>query len=172
MMPVAAYNLLQSISILATCSRNFATQCVDGLRATDRGPAAVERGLMTTTGLAPRIGYDAAAAIAKEAYASGRTIREVARERTDLSEDELTALLDPEAMTMPGRSPPPPLVTPRTAGFPVPAGSPASLEPARRRTGPAAPAAEASLAAPASPDPRQSAHALAEPCTNRTGRES
>jgi fumarate hydratase class II len=104
MMPVAAYNLLQSISILATCSRNFATQCVDGLRATANGPDAVERGLMTTTGLAPRIGYDAAAAIAKEAYASGRTIREVARERTDLSEDELTALLDPEAMTMPGRS--------------------------------------------------------------------
>ena len=58
---------------------------------------------MTTTGLAPRIGYDQAAAIAKEAYASGRTIREVARERTGLSEEELTTLLDPEAMTMPGR---------------------------------------------------------------------
>ena len=103
MMPVAAYNLLQSISILATSSRNLAAQCVDGLRATSNGPDAVERGLMTTTGLAPRIGYDAAAAIAKEAYASGRTIREVAREKTDLSEDELTTLLDPEAMTMPGR---------------------------------------------------------------------
>jgi fumarate hydratase class II len=104
MMPVAAYNLLQSISLLGASARNLATRCVDGLRATPNGPAAVERGLMTSTGLAPRIGYDATAAIAKEAYASGRTVREVARERTDLSEEELTALLDPEAMTMPGRT--------------------------------------------------------------------
>jgi fumarate hydratase class II len=103
MMPVAAYNLLQEISLLATSARNLATQCVDGLRATENGPASVERGLMTGTGLAPRIGYDSTAAIAKEAYASGRTVREVARERTDLSEEELTELLDPEAMTMPGR---------------------------------------------------------------------
>ncbi|MBJ7609934.1 MAG: class II fumarate hydratase [Candidatus Dormibacteraeota bacterium] len=103
MMPVAAYNLLQSISLLASSSRNFAGQCIDGLRATDNGPASLERGLMTCTGLAPRIGYDAAAAIAKEAYASGRTVREVARETTDLTDDELTSLLDPEAMTVPGR---------------------------------------------------------------------
>jgi fumarate hydratase class II len=103
MMPVVAYNLLQSVSILANASRNFATQCVDGIAATDNGPAMVERGLMTCTGLAPRIGYDAAAAIAKEAYASGRTVREVAREKTDLTEDELTDLLDPEKMTAPGR---------------------------------------------------------------------
>ena len=103
MMPVAAYNLLQSISLLANSARNLATRCVDGLRATDNGPALVERGLMTTTGLAPRIGYDQAAAIAKEAFASGRTVREVARERTGLSDDELNTLLDPEAMTMPGR---------------------------------------------------------------------
>jgi fumarate hydratase, class II len=104
MMPVVAYNLLQSISLLAAGSSNLATRCVDGLRATENGPAAVERGLMTCTGLVPRIGYDAAAAIAKEAYASGRTVREVARERTDLTEEELRVLLDPEAMTMPGRS--------------------------------------------------------------------
>ena len=103
MMPVAAYNLLQSISLLATSASNLATRCVDGLLATENGPAGVERGLMTCTGLVPRIGYDAAAAIAKEAYASGRTIREVARERAGLSEDELTTLLDPEAMTVPGR---------------------------------------------------------------------
>jgi fumarate hydratase, class II len=103
MMPVAAYNLIQSISLLAASARNLATQCVDGLRATENGPAGVERGLMTATGLVPRIGYDAVAAIAKEAYASGRTVREVARERTDLTEEDLTALLDPEAMTAPGR---------------------------------------------------------------------
>jgi fumarate hydratase, class II len=105
MMPVAAYNLLQSISLLANSARNLATRCVDGLRATANGPAGVERGLMTSTGLTPRIGYDAAAAIAKEAYASGRTVREVAKERTDLSEEELTTLLDPQTMTMPSRSP-------------------------------------------------------------------
>ena len=103
MMPVAAYNLLQSVSLLAASARNFAAQCIDGIKATENGPNGVERGLMTGTGLAPRIGYDATAAIAKEAYASGRTVREVARERTDLTEDELTELLDPEAMTEPGR---------------------------------------------------------------------
>jgi fumarate hydratase class II len=104
MMPVAAYNLLQAISLLAAGATNVATRCVDGLRATENGPAAVERGLMTGTGLAPRIGYDATAAIAKEAHASGRTVREVARERTDLTEEELRQLLDPESMTTPGRA--------------------------------------------------------------------
>jgi fumarate hydratase class II len=103
MMPVAAYDLLDAVSLLAAASQNLAVQCVDGIAATGNGPALVERGLMTTTALAPRIGYDAAAAIAKEAFTSGRTIREVARERTDLSEDELKSLLDPEAMTVPGR---------------------------------------------------------------------
>jgi fumarate hydratase class II len=62
----------------------------------------VERGLMTCTALAPVIGYDAAAAIAKEALASGRTVREVAREKTELSEEQLTELLDPARMTEPG----------------------------------------------------------------------
>ena len=103
MMPVVAYNLLQSVSLLANSASNFALQCVDGITATENGPAMVERGLMTCTGLAPRIGYDAAAAIAKEAFASNRTVREVAREKTDLTEAELTELLDPEKMTAPGR---------------------------------------------------------------------
>lgn len=103
MMPVAAYAVLQSISLLATSSRNLAVQCVDGITATDNGPALVERGLMLCTALVPRIGYDAAAAIAKEAYAAGRTVREVARERSGLSDAELDVLLDPAAMTEPGR---------------------------------------------------------------------
>ncbi|HEX5503184.1 MAG TPA: class II fumarate hydratase [Thermomicrobiales bacterium] len=102
MLPVAAYNLLQSIAILATASANFAAQCVEGLRATTRGPEMVEQGLMIGTALAPRIGYDAAAEIAKAAAKSGRTIREVARERTDLTDAELNALLDPAGMTEPG----------------------------------------------------------------------
>ena len=102
MMPVAAYNLLQAIELLAAGARNFAERCVDGLQATERGPELVERGLGMATGLAPIIGYDAAAEIAKEAAASGRTIREVAQERTGLSDEDLRRALDPASMTEPG----------------------------------------------------------------------
>jgi fumarate hydratase class II len=70
-MPIVAYDLLQSIAILAHASRNLATQCVDGLKATEKGPEMVERGLAICTSLAPIIGYDAAAAIAKEAGYGG-----------------------------------------------------------------------------------------------------
>lgn len=102
MMPVAAYNLLQSISLLAASANNFADQCVSGIQATQVGPQMVERGLMLGTALTPAIGYDAAAAIAKRASATGRTIREVAREETELSDQELDLLLDPSEMTRPG----------------------------------------------------------------------
>ena len=101
MMPVAAYNLLQSIALLAAAANNFAVQCVQGIQATAVGPAMVEKGLMLGTALAPAIGYDAAAAIAKEAAASGQTIREVARLRTALADPELARLLNPEEMTKP-----------------------------------------------------------------------
>jgi len=101
MMPVAAHALLESIGILASATVNFATRAVDGITSTANGPRLVEQGLMTCTGLAPRIGYDRAARIAKEAFASGRTVRQVAREQTDLTDDELNRLLDPEAMTEP-----------------------------------------------------------------------
>ncbi|HEY1293733.1 MAG TPA: aspartate ammonia-lyase, partial [Chloroflexota bacterium] len=67
-------------------------------------PDIVESGLMLVTALAPEIGYDAAAALAKEAYATGRTIRDLARERTTLSEADLDRILDPAAMVEPGRS--------------------------------------------------------------------
>lgn len=102
MMPVAAYNVLQSITLLASASANFARQCINGLTATEKGPEMVERGLAICTALVPRIGYDAAAKIAKEAQSSGRTVREVSREMTDLSELELDEILDPSSMTMPG----------------------------------------------------------------------
>jgi fumarate hydratase, class II len=102
MLPVAAYNLLQAIDLLTAASENFAERCVEGLQATERGPEIVERGLMLATALAPAIGYDAAAEIAKEAAKSGRTIREVAREKTQLSEEDLERLLDPAKMTEPG----------------------------------------------------------------------
>ncbi|MCL6649526.1 MAG: class II fumarate hydratase [Chloroflexi bacterium] len=102
MLPLAAYDLIQAIELLARASENFARQCVEGLKATSRGPDLLEKGLAIGTGLVPKIGYDAAAEIAKEAFASGRTVREVARERTGLSEEELDRLLDPIAMTEPG----------------------------------------------------------------------
>jgi fumarate hydratase class II len=101
MMPVTAVALLESISLLAASARNFADRAVTGLTATDRGPALVEQGLMLATALAPEVGYDAAAALAKEAFKSGRTIRELATER-GIAADRLDELLDPAKMTEPG----------------------------------------------------------------------
>ena len=102
MMPVAAYNLLQSISLLAAAASNFTKQCVEGIQATTKGPEMVERGLAICTALAPVIGYDAAADISKTAYKTGQTVREVAREKTNLSEEDLDRILDPASMTKPG----------------------------------------------------------------------
>src|SRR5438876_5766499 len=102
MMPVSAYNLLQSISLLASVTQNFTEQCIKGIKATTKGPEMVERGLAISTALAPIIGYDAAANISKEAYKTGKTVREVAREKTNLSEAELDRILDPASMTKPG----------------------------------------------------------------------
>lgn len=104
MMPVAAYNLLQSIELLSTASTNLADRCVSGLTATYRGPQMVERGLAIVTSLVPHIGYDAAADIAKEAQYSGKTVKEVALLMTDLSQEELDSILDPTSMTEPGLS--------------------------------------------------------------------
>ena len=102
MMPVAAYNVLQSIALLAASAKNFSEQCIKGLQVTVTGPAMVERGLMLGTALSPAIGYDKAAEIAKEASQTGRTIREVAKELTTLTDNQLEELLDPEGMTEPG----------------------------------------------------------------------
>lgn len=102
MMPVSAYNILQSISLLAAVSQNFTEQCIKGIKATSRGPEMVERGLAICTSLAPVIGYDAAAAISKRAHQTGKTIREVTREQTTLSEEDLDRILDPASMTKPG----------------------------------------------------------------------
>jgi fumarate hydratase class II len=99
MMPVVAYNLLQSIQLLAAGARNFADRCIKGVQATERGPEMVEKGLMLATALSPAIGYEKAAEIAKEAARTGRTIREVAAEQTDLSAEDLDRILRPEAMT-------------------------------------------------------------------------
>jgi fumarate hydratase class II len=102
MMPVIAHNLLSSIRLLAAVSRNFARQCVAGLQATEAGPQSVERGLMLATALAPAIGYDAAAEIAKEAARTGKTVREIALAKTKLTASQLEQILDAAAMTEPG----------------------------------------------------------------------
>jgi fumarate hydratase, class II len=99
MLPLIAYNLLQSIDILGGAASNLANQTVVGLEATERGPELVEKGLMLATALAPEVGYDKAAEIAKEAFKTGKTIREIAREQTDLSDEELDEVLDAKKMT-------------------------------------------------------------------------
>jgi fumarate hydratase class II len=101
MLPVTATALLESISLLSAVAENLSARLVEGLQATDRGPQLVEQGLMLATALAPVIGYDDAAKLAKEALKSGRTIRELALER-GMDADELDRLLDPASMTEPG----------------------------------------------------------------------
>jgi fumarate hydratase class II len=101
MMPLAAHNLVESAELLGAATKNFAEKCVAGTKATGVGPEKVERGLAIVTGLVPMIGYDKAAAMAHDAAKSGQSIREVAREQTDLTEEQLDAGLDPFKMTEP-----------------------------------------------------------------------
>jgi len=100
MMPMIAYNLLQSIEILGNAARLLAERCVDGIEANrERCEELVERSLAMVTSLVPKIGYDAAAEIAKESVKTGRTVRELCREKKVLPEDELKEALDPWGMT-------------------------------------------------------------------------
>lgn len=100
MQPVIVYNLLQSIELLASGCNVLVEKCVDGIQADrQRCQEMVEKSLAMVTSLAPIIGYDRAAEIAKEAYQSGRTVREVAGEKKVLSDEELQRVLDPGSMT-------------------------------------------------------------------------
>ncbi|NNM97934.1 MAG: class II fumarate hydratase [Candidatus Dormibacteraeota bacterium] len=101
MLPVAAHNLLLEIGLLANAAANFSDRAVDGLVATERGPQLLEQGLAICTGLVPAIGYDAAAAIAHEAFLSNRTVREVALQVSGLEPTEIDRLLDPERQVQP-----------------------------------------------------------------------
>jgi fumarate hydratase class II len=103
MMPVMAHALLQSITLLSSAARVFATKCIDGISANeDRCRELLEGNLSLATALAPRIGYDEAAAIAKQAFSEGKTARQVAQERGVLPDAELDELLDARGMTEPG----------------------------------------------------------------------
>jgi fumarate hydratase class II len=103
MMPVMAHNLLQSIDLLANATDQFNERCLQGLAADrERCEGLIEESLAMCTALAPVIGYDQAAAIAKQAHETGRTVREVAIAEKVLPEEELHSLLDPRPMTEAG----------------------------------------------------------------------
>jgi fumarate hydratase class II len=105
MMPVIARNLLESIRLLASACEVLAHKCVDGIEADgERARQLLERNVIVVTALNPHIGYDAGAAVAKEAFATGRTVREVVLECGLLSEEELDRILDLQKMTEGGLS--------------------------------------------------------------------
>jgi fumarate hydratase class II len=103
MLPVMGHNLLQSIEILRSGIANFAERCLKGLAADEaRCLALVEESLALCTALAPEIGYDQAAKLARAAYESGKTVRDVAMAMGVLPREQLERLLDAEGMTRPG----------------------------------------------------------------------
>jgi fumarate hydratase class II len=103
MMPVMAHNVLESIRLLAASATNLCDRCVIGIEANvERCNEMVEKSLAMCTALAPEIGYDAAAAIAKESYATGKTVREIALKKKILPPKRLQEILDPLRMTKPG----------------------------------------------------------------------
>ncbi|HID76432.1 MAG TPA: aspartate ammonia-lyase, partial [Planctomycetaceae bacterium] len=102
MMPVMAYAVLESIKLMAQGTRIFTEKCLEGLQANPEAcRAAVENSLALATGLNPFLGYEQAAALAKEAFQTGKTIRQLCREKKVLPEDQLEKALDPWRMTKP-----------------------------------------------------------------------
>ncbi len=100
MLPVIAHNLLESVRLLTSAARVFSEKCVRGITADrQRCEAFIENSLAMCTALAPVIGYEKAAAIAKKAFADGTTVRKVASEQKVLPAEELDRLLDPQGMT-------------------------------------------------------------------------
>ena len=103
MLPVIAYNLLESIRLLANAARALADSAIAGFKVNEvRIAEALDRNPILVTALNPVIGYEKGAAIAKKAYADGRPIREVAAQMTDLPREQLAALLDPAELTRGG----------------------------------------------------------------------
>jgi fumarate hydratase class II len=100
MMPVIAHNLLGSIELLSNAVGTFAEKCVDGIEANDvRARELLERNAIIITALNPHIGYDNGARIAKEAVATGRSVRDLVLEAGLMTPDELDAALDLKGMT-------------------------------------------------------------------------
>lgn len=102
MMPVMAYCILQSVELLSRAARVFADRCVAGLEANkERCESLVEQSLAMCTSLAPIIGYDKAADIAKQSFKSGKTVRQLAQEMKIMSDADLNKALDARRMTQP-----------------------------------------------------------------------
>jgi len=102
-MPLIGAQMLESVHLLAAAARNFANSCVKGIDADrERCESLVEKSLAMCTPLAPVIGYDKAAEIAKKAYKEGKTVREVAREISGLSKKQLDEIFNLHALTEPG----------------------------------------------------------------------
>jgi fumarate hydratase class II len=100
--PVIARNLLESILLLGSVSEIFVDKCLDGLEANrERAESLIEGSLAMVTVLAPVIGYDDAAAIAKESFQTGKTVRELCLEKKVVPPDELERLLEPRSQTEP-----------------------------------------------------------------------
>ena len=100
MLPVVAYNLIQSIEILSNAAVVLGESAIAGFTVNqDNINRALDRNPILVTALNPVIGYELGAAVAKKAYADGRPVKEVAREMTDLTDDELDRLLDPASLT-------------------------------------------------------------------------
>ena len=100
--PVMAHNMIQSITLLADVTRSFAANCIDGVRADEnRIQELMERSLMLVTALAPKIGYDNAAKVAKVAHANGTTLKEEAVRLKFVSATEFDRLVQPAKMTHP-----------------------------------------------------------------------
>lgn len=105
MMPIMAHDILESIRLLSNAVDIFCEKCVRGIMANEeRCRELVELSMAMVTSLSPKIGYDRAADIAKESARTGRTVREIARDKKILSENELESALDPIKMTEPGGS--------------------------------------------------------------------
>jgi fumarate hydratase class II len=103
MMPVLAHSMLESLRLLANVTNVFREKCIVGIQANqERCAELVEYSMAMVTSLAPIIGYDKAAEIAKESAKTGKTVREICREKQILPESELNAALDPVSMTFPG----------------------------------------------------------------------
>jgi fumarate hydratase class II len=103
MLPVIAYNILQSIELLSNAARVLADSAIGGFTVNElRVGDALERNPILVTALNPVIGYEEGAKIAKKAYAQGRPVRDVAAELTKLPADELDRLLDPRELTKGG----------------------------------------------------------------------
>ena len=100
MMPMMAYHLIESIRLLTSSVENLVFRCINGIIANrERSESLIENSLAMATALVPKIGYDAAAKIAEQAYSTGKTVRQIAMEQKVLPDEELERVLDPLRQT-------------------------------------------------------------------------